>query len=429
MGAMKATLVTGVYLALQTVCSRIPTDCLSMLESCISPDLCKSDETLLRNICDSKSDSCQTQDSECCNVTIQVLFEHWPLWRRECVCTEDPCITLRLLTSLCCSGSGDWAPGSPDESSVAAQQRAVTAPQGTSQGRGLTSSLQENVKLRAEWKSSRLSGYVPGPNASCLQEMMLCIQDEVCNRHLVPFVQSCSAPRCEDSHCRLAARRFYSRLPQNVAEMLVFCRCARGEHDCQQVSSTLQSAFCSETQVPLQSCLEMLDSCVRTAPCRETFEAFLSKCFGPEDTPYSEYSTKDLIDVIDLNHFFSDDKECRKAFVATMGSILQRRCTCQQLYHHDLYKCNMVQQAIQNRSHFRLHGANRNASLQSRVNRPDPGHSQFNDQLWYVLVYIFAVLVILAAVIIIWYKLGRMHSLSKKARFNPPQDSTKSLVL
>ncbi|KAK1791401.1 hypothetical protein P4O66_013420, partial [Electrophorus voltai] len=289
--------------------------------------------------------------------------------------------------------------------------------------------VHENMKLKGEWKSSRLSGYVPGPNASCLQEMMLCIQDEVCNRHLVPFVQSCSRPQCEDVQCRLAARRFYSGLPQNVAEMLLFCQCVKGEQDCEQVWGTLQSVSCTGAQVPLRSCLDTLESCTRNMLCRQTFEAFLSKCFEPEDTPYSEYSTTDLIHIIDLNHFLSEDKECRKAFVATVGSILQSPCTCQELYHHDLYKCNMLQQAIQNRSHFRLHGAKRNASLQTEVNKSKPGHSQFNDQLWYFLVYIFVVVVILTAVTIIWHKLRRMHRLSKNARFNLPQDSTKSLVL
>lgn len=85
---------------------------------------------------------------------------------------------------------------------------------------------------------------------------------------------------------------------------------------------------------------------------RQTFEAFLSKCFGSEDQSFSGYSTRDLLHVIDLNFFVSGNKECRLAFVATMGSVLQSPCTCHGLDHPNLYRCNVLQQAIHKRSYF-----------------------------------------------------------------------------
>ncbi|XP_036429436.1 GDNF family receptor alpha-like [Colossoma macropomum] len=316
MRAMKAAAVIVICLAWRSVCSRISSGCLSVMRPCISPDLCASEQNLLRKICDSEDGRCELQGSERCNVTILTILGHSPSWR-ECVCAdEDSCSALQLLASHC------------------------------------------------------LSHLVPGPNSSCLQEMTLCVQDKICNRHLVPFVQSCSDPQCEDSRCRLATRRFFSGLPQTVAETLVFCECERDDQDCQDVQNTLYSSSCSGGHTLPWNCLEMLDSCTGDELCSlrmcrtdcrtgnkkavlpQTFEGFLSNCFGQEGAPLSGYSTRDLIHLIDLDIFLSGDKECRMAFVATMGSILQSPCTCHGLHRDDLYRCNILQQAIQNRSHF-----------------------------------------------------------------------------
>lgn len=78
----------------------------------------------------------------------------------------------------------------------------------------------------------------------------------------------------------------------------------------------------------------------------------MSECFGAKDVSFSGYSTTDLLHVIDLNFFVSENKDCRLAFVAMMGSVLQSQCTCHGLDHHNLYRCNVLQQAIHNRSYF-----------------------------------------------------------------------------
>ncbi|KAL6487588.1 hypothetical protein MHYP_G00042140 [Metynnis hypsauchen] len=373
MRVMKAALVMVMCLAWQSACSRISSGCLSTMRSCVSPDLCTSEQNLLRKICVSEDGKCELPSSERCNVTILTILGHSPLWR-ECVCTdEDSCRALQLLASLC-----------------------------------LSYLANEHKQLKTEWKASHLLGYVPGPNSSCLLETTLCIQDEVCNRQLVPFVQSCSDPQCEDSRCRLAMRRFFSGLPQTVAETLVFCECEREDQDCQDIQNTLHSSSCPGGHTLMWNCLEMLDSCTGDKLCRQTFEGFLSNCFGPEDAPLSEYSTRDLIHLIDLDFFLSGDKECRMAFVATMGSILQSPCTCHGLHHDDLYRCSILHQAIQNRSHFRLQETKRNfSSTQSQVNKSEQSRLWFNEQLWYFLTTVFVVVVvILTLVAIILHKLG-----------------------
>ncbi|KAL7890436.1 hypothetical protein AOLI_G00026940 [Acnodon oligacanthus] len=401
MRVMKSAVMMVMCLAWRSVCSRTSSGCLSVMRPCVSPDLCASEQNLLRKTCDSEDGRCELPSSESCNVTILAILGHLPLWR-ECVCAdEDSCSALQLLASLCLSHLGDEASRASDEFSVAAQE-----------------------------ENSQIS--VPGPNSSCLLETTLCIQDEVCNRQLVPFVQSCSNPQCEDSRCRLAVRRFFSGLPQTVAETLVFCECEREDQDCQDVQNTLHSSSCPGGHTLLWNCLEMLDSCTGDELCRQTFEGFLSNCFGPEDAPFSGYSTRDLIHLIDLDFFLSGDKECRMAFVATMGSVLQSPCTCHGLHRDDLHRCNILQQAMQNRSHFRLQETKRNfSSTQSQVNESEQSRLWFNEQLWYFLttVFVVVVVVILTLVAIVLHKLGGTDSLSKQGRYSPPEDSTKSLVL
>lgn len=97
---------------------------------------------------------------------------------------------------------------------------------------------------------------------------------------------------------------------------------------------------------------ELLVTALLICVNRQRFEVFLSKCFGSEDVSLSGYSTIELLHVIDLNFFVSGNKACRLAFVDTMGSVLQSLCTCHGLDHHNLYRCNVLQQAIHNRSYF-----------------------------------------------------------------------------
>ncbi|XP_017318554.1 GDNF family receptor alpha-like isoform X3 [Ictalurus punctatus] len=429
---MKSALIIGICLVLQTVCTTISTRCLSLMQPCVSPDLCRSEQTLLRNVCLSEDSSCQMQSSNGCNMTIQAILAH----SRECMCTdEDPCNILQLLASFCHSYLADVEPSrAPDKSRLATGQ-------GSRQANGLHPHSDHHLPIpvhennpKEEWKESRLLTYVPAPDISCVQEMTLCVQDEVCNRKLVPFVQSCSAPQCEERLCRLAARHFYSSLPEKVAEMLVFCQCMTDDQDCQHFQTLLNSNSCKQDKTEQWNCLEMLDNCTEEKICRQTFEAFLSECFGAKDVSFSGYSTTDLLHVIDLNFFVSENKDCRLAFVAMMGSVLQSPCTCHGLDHHNLYRCNVLQQAIHNRSYFRPQGLKENlSSTKSKVNKSQQEHSWLNDQLLYIVVAVcvVALVIIAVAIGIIIHKLGKKHSSSKNAdsRFRPPEDSTKSLVL
>lgn len=86
---------------------------------------------------------------------------------------------------------------------------------------------------------------------------------------MVPFVQACSDQECKPHQCRQAMGHFYSTLPHNRAETLVFCECDRDDQECQQMKDSLLSGSCEtdESEAPW-TCLEVLDSCSGDILCR-----------------------------------------------------------------------------------------------------------------------------------------------------------------
>ncbi|XP_047667858.1 GDNF family receptor alpha-like isoform X2 [Tachysurus fulvidraco] len=441
---MKTALFIGIWLVLHTDCDTISPSCFSLMQPCFSPDLCRSEQTLLRNVCVSEDSSCQMQSTDGCNMTIQAVLAR----SRECVCTdENPCSVLQLLVSFCHPYLDvDPLPAS-DASRLANQQASSQAnARHPHSDHHLPFPVHENnLKNKDEWKESQLLPSVPTLDISCVQGMTLCIQDEVCNRQLVPFVQSCSTPQCEGRLCRMAARRFYSSLPENMVDMLVFCQCEPDDQDCKHFQTMHNSNSCKQDQTSEWTCLEMLDNCTGEKICSikpicsvhrisgQRFEVFLSKCFGSEDASLSGYSTIELLHVLDLNFFVSGNKECRLAFVDTMGSVLQSLCTCHGLDHHNLYRCNVLQQAIHNRSYFKPQGPKKNIpTTKSKVNKSQQEHSWLNDQLLYIVLSVCVLVVIIAvSLAIVTHKLGKKHNVSENpdSRYRPPEDSTKSFVL
>ncbi|XP_051945807.1 GDNF family receptor alpha-like [Xyrauchen texanus] len=149
--------------------------------------------------------------------------------------------------------------------------------------------------------------------------------------------------------------QFYSTLPYDLAESLVFCECEREDPECQQMKTSLHYGSCisDQSQMPL-TCLDMLDSCAGDALCRQTFTRYLFECFGVVEAPFSENSTSDWLQHLDPDLFLEEEHQCRVAFVATMGSVLHNPCTCDGLRYHHQHKCNELQHMFQNKSLFKL---------------------------------------------------------------------------
>ncbi|MGH0139284.1 UNVERIFIED_CONTAM: hypothetical protein FKN15_037074 [Acipenser sinensis] len=109
-----------------------------------------------------------------------------------------------------------------------------------------------------------------GGSRSCLEMTMFCIQDEICNRLLVPQIKACSENhnKCNATQCQRAVQKFYDNLPPKVAGMLVFCDCGPSDEPCQQVQGILHARLCSGDRDLPPTCLEVIDKCMEDTFCR-----------------------------------------------------------------------------------------------------------------------------------------------------------------
>ncbi|XP_067277986.1 GDNF family receptor alpha-like [Pseudorasbora parva] len=422
MKAMDAALLIVAHLLFQLVCLNASrtTDCTSHMDACVSKHICRSEQAVLRDVCNYKDGGCHPTDSKVCNATLQMMLNRSPSLG-ECVCSgADPCGILQQLYSQC-------------------QHRLA----------------RKTKQIEAEQKAS-----VHHTNRSCLDETMACLGEEACNTRMVPFVQECNAYQCNPSQCRQAMRVFYSALPHNVAERLVFCDCDGEDQECQQMKASLHSGSCVSDQSQTHwTCLEALDSCSGDGSCRQIFNRYLTKCFVAEDSAFD--STSDWLNLLNPDIFLGEDLQCRAAFVETMGSILHHPCTCDGLHYHDQYKCNELKEIFQDRSLFKLSKTKKDfqqgKSLESNIGRPptnEPSagetiqHGQsddfrngqqptndssvkqqwLSDQLLYLLIYISALMVVVLFIVsLVLLRLRRVHQAAGKPHFEDHQ--SKSLML
>ncbi|XP_026135157.1 GDNF family receptor alpha-like [Carassius auratus] len=415
MKAMKAAFLIVSHLLLQLVCIETmrSTDCISHMDTCVSPHVCKSEQAVLRNVCHFKDGDCHMTDAKVCKATLQMMLSRSPALG-QCVCSGlDPCSTLQQLYSQC----------------------------------------------QHHW--------VHHSNRSCLEEVMACLGEKACNSRMVPFVQECNAYQCNASQCREGLRQFYSALPHNVAEKLVFCECDREDQECQQMKASLHSGSCVNDQLQTPwTCLEALDRCSEDILCRQIFSRYLSKCFGEKESAFD--TTSEWLSRLDPDFFIGHDLQCRVAFVETMGSIIHHPCTCDGLNHHDQYKCNELKQIFQDKSLFTLSGTKENfrhggesselntgqqptsdtSTGQQWLRGENVQHGQFDDssngqrptnessikqqwlsdQLFYILIYISALMVVVLFIVsLVLHRLWRIHKAASKPTFEDHQ--SKSLML
>uniref|UniRef100_A0A667XWR1 GDNF/GAS1 domain-containing protein n=1 Tax=Myripristis murdjan TaxID=586833 RepID=A0A667XWR1_9TELE len=184
---------------------------------------------------------------------------------------------------------------------------------------------------------------------SCLKQMEVCLDDEICNRYLVPFVQACAAGQCNRTHCQQATRQFYSGMPYNVAEMLFMCECEAGAPNCLHIKKTLHSGTCGEET---WTCQEGLNHCLADWHCRNVFETFQAKCWHAELTQCSDSENTDGECVSQMNPalVLGGDIQCKMAFLATVGTTLHYPCTCKGLHDEEMLKCNTLHDIFHNRS-------------------------------------------------------------------------------
>uniref|UniRef100_A0AAX7T8Q2 GDNF/GAS1 domain-containing protein n=1 Tax=Astatotilapia calliptera TaxID=8154 RepID=A0AAX7T8Q2_ASTCA len=177
---------------------------------------------------------------------------------------------------------------------------------------------------------SEVSTIIYDGAGSCLDQFRACLSDSVCNRYLAPMLQACKSGQCNDEGCQQETLRFYRNVPQNVAEMLVMCECEASDQSCLSMKTELHSGTCGDE---IRVCQRVLNQCTEDSNCRYTV---LDECFTQMDP--------ELI--------LGADAECKRAFVATLGTVLHHPCTCKRLYNDDFLTCSMIHDVLHNRSRF-----------------------------------------------------------------------------
>uniref|UniRef100_A0A3Q2V3K9 GDNF/GAS1 domain-containing protein n=1 Tax=Haplochromis burtoni TaxID=8153 RepID=A0A3Q2V3K9_HAPBU len=252
---------------------------------------------------------CQIKGSEVCNMTIQTILHQFPSLP-GCVCAweEELCDSIQVLATQC---------------------------------------HQKPVKMSQNWRNPfttflSLCFLVYDGAGSCLDQFRACLSDSVCNRYLAPMLQACKSGQCNDEGCQQETLRFYRNVPQNVAEMLVMCECEASDQSCLSMKTELHSGTCGDE---IRVCQRVLNQCTEDSNCR--YAVLSSDCID-SDLPRDECFTQ-----MDPELILGADAECKRAFVATLGTVLHHPCTCKRLYNDDLLTCSMIHDVLHNRSRFK----------------------------------------------------------------------------
>ncbi|KAM9364957.1 GDNF family receptor alpha-like [Pholidichthys leucotaenia] len=244
-------------------------------------------------------EGCQIKGSATCNLTIQSILYQLPSLRgRVCAWEEEICDSIQVLATQC-------------------HQRPVYDQAG-----------------------------------SCVDQIGVCLSDSVCNRYLAPVLQACMGEQCNNDRCQQVTQQFYSSMPQNVAEMLVICECDTSDHSCLLMKTPLHSGTCGDNT---WFCQETLNQCVEDSNCRYLLKSFQEKCWNAEEAQecnYGDFETDECFTQLDPGLILGTNTECKKAFLATLGTALHHPCTCKGLHSDDLDTCNMIHDVLHNRSHF-----------------------------------------------------------------------------
>uniref|UniRef100_A0A3Q0SKA9 GDNF/GAS1 domain-containing protein n=1 Tax=Amphilophus citrinellus TaxID=61819 RepID=A0A3Q0SKA9_AMPCI len=249
-------------------------------------------------LCFIQDGGCQITGSEVCNITIPAILYQFPSLR-GCVCAWEGelCDSMQVLATQC-----DQNP---------------------------------------EYDST----------GSCVDQVGVCVSDSVCNRYLAPVLQACKSEHCNSKHCQRVTQQFYGNMPQKVAEMLVMCECDALDQNCLHIKTGLHSGACGDDT---WICQHVLNQCTEDSNCRGLLKSFQANCWSAEETQCidSDLPRDECFTQMDPELILGADSECKKAFLATLGTVLHHPCTCEGLYNDDLLTCSMIHNALHNRSRF-----------------------------------------------------------------------------
>ncbi|XP_061766321.1 GDNF family receptor alpha-like isoform X1 [Nerophis ophidion] len=338
---------------------------------------CKNPEALVRSVCE----GCHAKDSETCNMTVQAVLDQFPPLRA----CEELCGAIQELVAQC-------------------------EPQPALQKRTSQTGRQSNTLINFE------------PVGSCTDQMRLCVSDASCNKNLARVLQACTAGRCDPDRCGRETRHFYASIPHNLAETLVMCECDPADHICRQMTAVLHGNTCGEDTLV---CQEALRRCVEDQHCRELLTSFQAECWSPAAAACSgEALQSECFGRLDPSDILGEDLKCRKAFVATLGTALQRPCTCQQVHGPDFRTCSVIQDVLHNRSHFRSHRRRNGPSTPPAISESEEGRKGLTDYLLYSgAAVLFLGLLPMTLAVLYKMRLVRRHNRREETRFQPLEKS------
>lgn len=87
---------------------------------------------------------------------------------------------------------------------------------------------------------------------------------------------------------------------------------------------------------------------------RDTLKTFQTKCWssGEAECSDSELRKGECLADMDPTCILGADSECKKAFLATVGTSLHHPCSCKGLNGGYLLTCSKIHSVFHNRSHF-----------------------------------------------------------------------------
>ncbi|KAJ8377728.1 hypothetical protein AAFF_G00254620 [Aldrovandia affinis] len=388
-------------------------NCFFILHACRESLHCWSVYEKVRDSCSSE-DQCGTLASRSSCLLLWGELKSTPLANCTCPVGERKCLKVRaLLQNNPCIRMARQAPPPYLPQPDARHRNHLRG--------GAVGMVELKKDSKEDWQRSSLLEHAHDTVSSCLSTMTACIYDEVCNARLVPLVQACSAGQCQPGACGRATRRFYHGLPRGVAEMLVFCECNTADRDCLRVRADLQSGTCAGRPDQAPTCLEVYDRCMVDPLCRQRYRTFQARCLGEgEETLCHTRAPNDCLCPLDPDLIPGGDAQCRRAFVGTMGTVLQQPCTCDGLQTAHLHKCKRLHEVLHNRSVFNSH-LNKGASPHHTTQGNETGLrvQWFSDQLFFALVCVLVIVIILMVVIMLLRTLGMCRK-AERDKFRPP---------
>ncbi|XP_015218151.1 GDNF family receptor alpha-like isoform X2 [Lepisosteus oculatus] len=402
-----------------------PLSCVSALEHCQESQHCSSLYENMKDLCRTDKGQCNTVSFwHFCLSAWKELVSATPL--ANCTCSSQRrrnCVKIwnTLYNNSCIKHDEKY------------QDHSNARHENTSEGQVVNMFKPEKDPKRL-WESSALAKHAYGRKGSCLDVTRLCLQDEICNRQMVPHIQACSGNpnHCNATHCQRAVQLFYDQMPYSVAVMLAFCDCSPTDDQCLQVKDVLHSRFCSEQQGTSPTCLEVLDRCLEETSCRHRYEVFHSKCWGGGRAVCRGHAGDGCESHMHEEMMRTDDNECRAAFIGTMGTFLQHPCTCNGLQNTEQLKCKQLNNVLHNRSHFVFHLTRESFPLYGgsldNVSSKTGLSSLFSGTVAFVFVYIIVILLVIGVTMWVLHK-KRICRPPERPRYLPSTNANDCLVI